>query len=113
MQHKPRRQVNNTECLNQSLRHKFNRPQNILQRPARTPRDYLRPNLLGNGVFLSQKRPIRTRVGLDPFEVLDLAPAVFVIFADVVESLGLLVLARIIQCIWSLHMHGVFRKSGY
>lgn len=61
--------------------------QDILERPTRPAGHDLRPDFFRNGVVRTQQTPVRARLGLDPLEVLDLAPAVFVIGTIVIQSL--------------------------
>lgn len=61
--------------------------QNIIERPARPAGNDLCPDLLRNCIAWIQKTPIGTRFGLDPLEIFNLAPAIFVVGAVMVESL--------------------------
>lgn len=61
--------------------------QNIIERPTRPAGNDLRPDLLGNCVASIEETPIGTGLRLDPFEILDLAPAILMVGAVMVESL--------------------------
>ena len=65
-------------------------PQDIFQRPTRPTRNDLSPHLLRNNLVWLEDTPIRARFRLDPLEIFNLAPPVFVILAEVVESLLIL-----------------------
>lgn len=61
--------------------------QNIIERPTRPAGNDLRPDLLRHRSAWIQETPVWAGLGLDPFEVFDLAPAVLVVDAVVVQGL--------------------------
>ena len=61
--------------------------QDIIERPTRPAGNDLRPDLLGNSIAWIQETPIGTGLRLDPLKIFDLAPAIFVVGAVMVESL--------------------------
>lgn len=65
--------------------------QNILKRPTWPAGNNFRPNFLRNCIARIQETPIGAGLRFDPFEILHLAPAVFVIKAIVVQCLSWLV----------------------
>lgn len=73
--------------LRGSSLHKFYGMKDILKRPSRPAGNNLRPHFLGNSIAWVQKTPVRARLRLDPLEVFDLAPAVFVIWAIMIKGL--------------------------
>lgn len=67
---------------------------NIIERPTRPAGNDLRPDLLGHRIAGIQQAPVRAGLGLDPFKIFNLAPAVFVVDAVVVQGLGWELLAH-------------------
>lgn len=69
------------------LFHKLDSMQNIIERPPGPAGNNLRPYLLWNCVTGIQKAPIGAGLRLDPLEVLNLTPAVFVVETIMVQGL--------------------------
>lgn len=69
------------------LLHQFDSVQNIIKRPTRPAGYDLSPNFLWDSVTWIEQTPIWAGLGLDPFEVLDLAPSVLMVETVVVQSL--------------------------
>lgn len=61
--------------------------QNVIEGPTRPAGNDLRPDFLGHRIAWIQETPVWAGLGLDPFEVFDLAPAVLVVKTVVVQGL--------------------------
>lgn len=65
--------------------------QDVLKRPTRPAGNNFGPDFLRNCIARIQETPIGAGLRFDPFEILHLAPAIFVIKAIMVQCLGIIV----------------------